>query len=153
MTAEPLRVRRLGLHDLARVVEIERASFTTPWSEATFRGLVTRQDSDLMGADLDGRLIGYVVCWTVAGQSELGNVAVAEEVRRGGVASALVRGALERLVERGSQECFLEVRVSNLAAQALYQAHGFEIVGRRRRYYRKPTEDALLMRLPLPPPA
>ncbi|CAN5202867.1 ribosomal protein S18-alanine N-acetyltransferase [soil metagenome] len=153
MTAEPLRVRPLGLHDLARVVEIEQASFTTPWSKATFRGLVTRQDSDLLGADVDNRLIGYVVCWTVAGQSELGNVAVAEEVRRGGVASALVRGALERLVERGSQECFLEVRVSNLAAQALYQAHGFEIVGRRRRYYRKPTEDALLMRLPLLPPA
>lgn len=150
MTAEPLRIRTLGLHDLPRVAEIERASFTTPWSEATFRGLVTRADSDVLAADLDGRLVGYAVCWTTAGQSELGNVAVAYGVRRAGVASALVRGALERLVERGSRECFLEVRVSNLAAQALYRAHGFELVGRRKGYYRKPTEDALIMRLPLP---
>lgn len=139
-------VRPLEVRDLPRVLEIERASFSTPWQENTFERLLSREDSDLLAAVRDEGLIGYAVCWTVADQAELGNVAVAPEARGGGVGGALVRAVLERVVRRGARECFLEVRESNTGAQTLYRRLGFQAVGRRRNYYSLPQEDALVMR-------
>jgi ribosomal-protein-alanine N-acetyltransferase len=129
-------------------MEIERACFSTPWKDSTFRGLLRRADTDLVGAEDEARrLVGYAVAWTVVDQSELGNVAVAEEARGAGIGRALVEAIVERVRARGSRECFLEVRESNAVAQALYDDMGFEVVGRRRAYYALPTEDALVMRL------
>lgn len=142
------RLRPLREADLDRVMEIETACFSTPWKESTFRGLLRRTDTDLVGAEDDARrLLGYAVCWTVVDQSELGNVAVAEDARGGGIGRALVEAIVDRVRARGSRECFLEVRESNLVAQGLYDDMGFEVVGRRRAYYALPTEDALVMRL------
>jgi len=67
--------------DLPRVLEIENACFSTPWKDATFRGLMRRTDTDLYVAELEDRIVGYSACWTVIDQSELGNVAVAESSR------------------------------------------------------------------------
>lgn len=144
--AGAFRIRPLVEEDLGRVMEIENVAFSTPWKEATFRGLLRRTDTDLLGAERDGRLIGYAVCWTVVDQSELGNVAVAPEARGGGVGRALVEAVIRRIRERGSRECYLEVRESNLVAQGLYRDLAFQVVGRRRAYYALPTEDALVMR-------
>ncbi|HEX8275894.1 MAG TPA: ribosomal protein S18-alanine N-acetyltransferase [Longimicrobiaceae bacterium] len=141
------RLRPISESDLDRVMEIERACFSTPWKDTTFRGLMRRADTDLVGAERDRRLVGYAVCWTVVDQSELGNVAVAEEARGAGIGRALVEAVVERVRARGSRECFLEVRESNQVAQALYRDMGFEVVGRRKAYYALPLEDALVMRL------
>jgi ribosomal-protein-alanine N-acetyltransferase len=142
------RLRPLQDADLDRVMEIERDCFSTPWKDSTFRGLLRRTDTDLVGAEDDARrLVGYAVAWTVVDQSELGNVAVAEEARGAGIGRALVEAIVERVRARGSRECFLEVRESNAVAQGLYDDMGFEVVGRRRAYYALPTEDALVMRL------
>lgn len=141
------RLRPLRYDDLARVQEIEQASFSTPWKDETFRGLLRRSDTDLVGAESEGRLVGYAITWTVADQAELGNVAVAPEARGRGIGRALVEAVVERVGRRGAKECFLEVRESNGTAQALYRSMGFEAVGRRRAYYAAPVEDALVMRL------
>lgn len=142
------RVRALREADLPRVMEIERECFSTPWKEVTFRGLMKRTDTDLFVAEAtDGWLAGYAACWTVIDQSELGNVAVSPAVRGEGIGGALVDAVLEAITARGATECFLEVRVSNEAAQSLYRQRGFAVVGRRPRYYSLPTEDALVMRL------
>jgi ribosomal-protein-alanine N-acetyltransferase len=127
-------------------MEIERVSFTTPWRESTFEGLLRRPDSDLIGGTRTGRLVGYCVCWTVGDQAELGYVAVAVGERGRGIGRRLVLAALERVRQRGARECFLEVRESNLTARALYERCGFQAIGRRRNYYSKPAEDALVMR-------
>jgi ribosomal-protein-alanine N-acetyltransferase len=127
-------------------MEIERQAFAMPWRAATFEGLMGRLDSDLLGATRVGRLVGYSVCWTIGDQAELGNVAVAEAERGRGTGRRLVESAIERIVERGAIECFLEVRESNSHARMLYVSCGFEVVGRRRSYYTKPVEDALVMR-------
>jgi ribosomal-protein-alanine N-acetyltransferase len=146
--AEPrFTIRRLRDADVPRVMEIETECFSTPWKEGTFRGLLRRTDTDLFGAEAGGRLLGYAACWTVFDQSELGNVAVANEARGRGVGGALVDAVIERVRERGASECFLEVRESNHVAQAVYRERGFVVVGRRRSYYSAPTEDALVMRL------
>jgi [ribosomal protein S18]-alanine N-acetyltransferase len=143
------RIRLLRGTDLPRVIEIEEQCFSTPWRESTFRSLLRRLDTDMIGAVQGERLVGYAVAWTVVDQSELGNVAVAPEARGTGIGRLLVRAMVERLRYRGTAECFLEVRESNQVAQALYRSYGFELVGHRRAYYSDPTEDALVMRLRL----
>lgn len=145
-TLDGVRIRELARSDLARVLEIERASFSVPWRLHTFQGLLDRLDTDLLAAVDEQELIGYAICWTVLDQAELGNVAVSEEGRRRGVGRQLVEAALARARSRGAFECFLEVRESNLAAQRLYEQCGFAVIGRRKRYYSNPAEDALVMR-------
>lgn len=149
--SEPLDPRAIELRDLTRddlpaVMAIERTSFSMPWRLSTFESLLARTDTDLVGAVMDGALLGYAVAWTILDQAELGNVAVATGARRAGVGRLLVLAALDRVHARGATECFLEVRESNDAAQGLYRECGFEPVGRRRRYYSSPTEDAIVMR-------
>lgn len=141
-----LVVRDLSFGDVPGIMEIERDSFSTPWRETTFEGLLLRRDSDLLGATRLGRLVGYSVAWTIGDQAELGNVAVAASERRQGTGRRLVEAVLERVHARGARECFLEVRESNASAHALYQRCGFEPVGRRRSYYSRPVEDAIVMR-------
>lgn len=145
----PVVLRRLREDDIPQVLAIEEASFSTPWRDSTFRGLMRRMDSDLFAAERGGRLLGYAVAWTVVDQSELGTVAVAPDARGAGIGGMLVDAVVERVRTRGARELFLEVRETNLEAQTLYRARGFAEVGRRRAYYQKPTEDALVMRLPL----
>lgn len=141
------RIRLLRESDLGPVMEIEFDSFSTPWRENTFRGLMRRADTDLFVAEEGGRVVGYAACWTVIDQSELGNVAVARDARGRGLGGALVDAVVERVRERGARELFLEVRESNLGAQAVYRERGFTVLSRRRAYYSSPTEDALVMRL------
>ena len=144
-----LQLRDMSPGDIARVMEIERACFSMAWRETTFESLLRRTDTDLVVAITDGTLVGYAVAWTIVDQAELGNVAVKEDSRGRGVGRALVDAAMDRVRRRGAEECFLEVRESNLSAQGLYQKCGFEVVGRRRKYYASPIEDAFVMRVGL----
>lgn len=144
-----LELRPLGEDDLSAILEIERKAFSTPWRESTFGNLFLREDSDLIGAFRGTVLVGYTVAWTVGDQSELGNVAVAESERGRGVGRRLVEAALQRVRARASREVFLEVRESNRPARELYETFGFEVISRRRNYYSRPREDALVMRLEL----
>lgn len=139
-------VRRMGPGDVDGVMAIERSVFTVPWTASTFRGLLEREDAALWVVDAAGEVVAYAAVWTVVDQAELGNVAVAEGYRRRGVATTLIETVLDWLRERGIREVFLEVRPSNRAARRLYGAHGFEEVGRRRGYYSRPREDALVLR-------
>ena len=142
----PVTIRNMRQLDLSRVMQIELECFTMPWSEATFRGLLRRSDADLIVAETDGQVVGYAAFWSVLDQGELGNVSVTAKWRRQGIANRLIRVILNRAFDRSVREVYLEVRVSNLGAQDLYRAHGFEEVGRRRNYYLEPVEDALVMK-------
>lgn len=136
--------------DLARVLEIETASFATPWSSRTFLNLLRRPNAALFAAeDVPGSVLGYAVVWFAGPEAELGDLAVAPESRRRGVGSALVGAVLAEAVERDATELYLEVRESNDGARRLYESHGFEVVNRRPRYYSDPVEDALVMRYTL----
>lgn len=104
-------------------------------------------------AVVDARPIGYVVARAAADEGELLNVAVQSEHRGRGIARALVGAALDRLAAAGVGSVYLEVRESNRTARLLYEGLGFREVGRRRGYYRKPREDAVLLRAVLRAPA
>ena len=144
-----LQLRDMSLGDVSQVMEIERTCFSMAWRETTFESLLRRTDTDLVVAIAEGTLVGYAVAWTIVDQAELGNVAVKVDARGRGVGRTLVDAAMDRVRRRGAEECFLEVRESNVLAQGLYQKCGFEVVGRRRKYYASPIEDALVMRVGL----
>jgi [ribosomal protein S18]-alanine N-acetyltransferase len=145
------QIRAMRADDLDRVLEIEIASYSMPWSLATFRTLLRRRDADLLVAEYDDELelAGYAASWYVLDQAELGNIAVAEPFRGLGIGALLVETALLRAERRGAREIFLEVRPSNGPALRLYRRFGFREAGRRPDYYSKPVEDALVMRRPL----
>ena len=141
-----LEIRTMRSADLPQVMLIELSTFTMPWSESTFRGLLRRRDSDLFVADVKGEIAGYAVFWAVMDQGELGNVAVDESHRGKGIGTKLIQAVLDRAGDRGVREIFLEVRKSNTQAQDLYKAFGFSEVGHRKNYYLEPLEDALVMK-------
>ena len=131
--------------DLRQVLHIERRSFTIPWSDATFRGLLRRQSTALLVAERAGKIVGYAVLWFAADEAELGDMAVLPEVRRRGLGRWLLDGALAEAAHRGAKRVYLEVRESNAAARSLYERAGFEVAGVRPDYYSEPKEDAILM--------
>jgi len=146
--APDIRIRDMRAMDLPQVLDIEAASFATPWSSRTFLNLLRRPNAALFVAeDSTRRVLGYAVVWFAGPEGELGDVAVRTERRRVGIGSALVERVLAEASERGATEVYLEVRESNESARRLYARLGFEVVGRRASYYADPVEDALLMKV------
>lgn len=131
--------------DVAAIVAIEVASFSDPWSASSFLALIGETRVDFRVAERTGTVLGYVLLWRAADESELANLAVARTHRGAGVGSALLDEVLARAGESGVRSTYLEVRESNTAARALYASRGFREMRRRRQYYRKPVEDALVM--------
>lgn len=128
---------------------IEQAAFSDPWSVRDFRECVGSEVVFLV-ATSDGVVHGYVIAQDAADEGEILNLAVARARQRDGIGRALVEQTLTTLAGRGVHRVFLEVREANAAARALYAALGFEEVGRRSRYYRRPVEDAIVLRAAIP---
>ena len=138
--------------DLAEIAELEKAAFADPWSLASFRSVLTEPAAFMVSArdsETDG-IAGYVVAWFAADEGEIANLAVREPTRRRGIGAALLDAALVEAGRRGAVNMYLEVRESNEAARALYASRGFEEVGRRRGYYHRPVEDAVVLRRTTP---
>lgn len=131
--------------DLPAVSAIEQASFGDPWSPASFGALVDNPQVWFAVAECAGVVTGYLVAWFAADEAEVGNVAVAAAARGRGLGGMLVDAGLAEAAARGAATVFLEVRESNEIARRLYAGRGFREVGRRRRYYRNPAEDALVL--------
>jgi [ribosomal protein S18]-alanine N-acetyltransferase len=146
----PVTIRPAVPDDLDAVVAIERQSFTDPpWSRASFTALVDSPRAFFSVACAAGTVVGYVVAWVVGDEAEVANLAVAPEWRGRGVGAVLLDAALTEARQGGAHVAHLEVRDSNKAARALYGSRGFTPVGRRRRYYQSPVEDAVLLRCDL----
>ena len=144
---QELRVRPAAPSDVGEIAAIERSAFSDPWSTAAFRVALGRPDVRVTVAEAaDGSVAGYLVCWFVADEGEVANVAVHPDRRRSGAGAALLDDCLSAAATAGAGSVYLEVRESNVAARALYSSRGFAEVGRRRRYYAAPVEDALVLR-------
>jgi ribosomal-protein-alanine N-acetyltransferase len=134
--------------DVAQIAEIEKSSFADPWNEESFRRLLRAAPAIFLVAVFppDQAVAGYIVAFSVAEDGELLNVAVDSKFRKKGLAGQMLDAVLIELAARGVRSAFLEVRESNSAARALYESHGFIEIGRRAKYYRRPVEDALVLR-------
>ena len=100
-----------------------------------------------LGGGPEMRLAGYAFARVIAGEAEILNIAVLPSFRRRGIGGRLLDAAVMAVKTGGAAEVFLEVRESNAAARALYVARGFRPVGLRTDYYRKPRENAVILRL------
>ncbi|MBR2782107.1 MAG: ribosomal protein S18-alanine N-acetyltransferase [Oscillospiraceae bacterium] len=141
-----LKIRPMCREDIPEVAELDEMCFSVPWSAASLEGELDNELADWLVADLDGTIAGYVGAQTVLDEADLMNLAVHPELRRHGVAKALLTSLMLRLYDRGARSLTLDARVGNVPAVALYRSLGFEVAGRRKNYYEKPKEDAYIFR-------
>jgi ribosomal-protein-alanine N-acetyltransferase len=155
MTAGNWIVVPATLGSLSEILKIEEACFSAPWTrkmlEAELSGnpfahfLLARYGEE--GGATTGAIIGYLCYWIVFEEVRLMNLAVIESMRHRGIASSLVTAALQTGMSHSAHRAVLEVRVSNRAAQRLYEGFGFTRTAVRPKYYTNPDEDAVLMEL------
>jgi ribosomal-protein-alanine N-acetyltransferase len=141
------RLRPMNEHDLDRICRIELASYDHPWSQGNFRDSLHAGYSAWV-READGEVIGYYLMMVAAGEAPLLNLTIAPNCRRHGLGRDLLEHCLTRAREHHADTMFLEVRVSNTAAIALYHSSGFIDLAVRQAYYpaREGREDALIMK-------
>lgn len=150
---------QMNEHDLLEVVEIEETTGLSQWGWEAYRAELERPEAIMLvvrrdAPDDTGRsVVAYLASRVSADELHINNIGVREEARRRGLGAALLGAALEEGARRGAALAVLEVRAGNAAAQALYRRFGFDVVGERKDYYRSPVENALVMTMPLAPPA
>ena len=148
-----MQIRRLTPADTAVAAEIarlEQTCFADPWSENAVRESLSNPIYTFFVATDQERAVGYVGAYTIVGEMQITNVAVAPEARRRGLGDRLIDALIADAARSDVQLITLEVRASNEPAIRLYRKHGFCEVGRRPAFYSHPTEDAILMTLYLP---
>jgi ribosomal-protein-alanine N-acetyltransferase len=148
-------IDRMTEHDLVEVCAIEEMCELSAWGwDAYYNEMRSHLDTIMLVARVEVtrygyQLAGFIVARLIADELHVNNVAVRPEFRGRGLGSMLLQTTLDQGRLRHAKIAQLEVRAKNTAAQSLYQRCGFEVVGRRKNYYRAPTEDALLMSLSL----
>ncbi len=141
-------IRLCEAGDIAAIAALERECFSEPWSEASLKSELLQPYALMLVATdetAEGALLGYVSGRVIGDEGQISNVAVAEAHRREGIGRALMCEAERAFVLAGAKQLQLEVRASNLGAIALYRLLGYAAIGVRKRFYRRPTEDAVLM--------
>jgi ribosomal-protein-alanine N-acetyltransferase len=136
-----ITIKYATLDDVAEILRIEQACFSTPWTEQGIRESIENENTHLYLALVDGKTVGYMGVQIFSGEGYVTNVATLPAYRRQGVAKALI----ERVLGNEMDFLTLEVRESNAPAIALYESLGFARVGVRPHFYRNPDENALLM--------
>lgn len=140
-----IAIRAMTAADLGAVGELDTISFTQPWPKDAFESELANLGARCWVAEVEGQLAGALVFWLVLDEAHLATIAVQPAFRRHGVARLLLRTAMDAAYAEGARLYHLEVRASNEAAQKLYLDFGFEIVGRRLKYYKDIGEDAVMM--------
>ena len=140
----PVRMTASAEH-LQGAAAVETACFAQPWSESSLE-LLTKEGIGVGFVCLaDGRVAAYGGMICAVDEGQITNIAVLPDYRRRGMGDALVRALLRYAKDEKLATVTLEVRASNVAAISLYRRHGFSEVGRRKAFYSKPTEDALIL--------
>ena len=140
-----IAIRRAVGADVPAIAALERECFSCPTDEKAYARYVTAGDHVLLVAEDGGVFCGYAELQFVLDEGYFGNLAVCAEQRGRGIGSALMDAMRTEAGKLSLAFLTLEVRESNEAARRLYEKAGFAVVGRRKKYYEKPTEDAILM--------
>lgn len=139
-------IRPMLSSDLEAVMDIERVSFSTPWSLESFKAeLKDNEYARYLCLELDGQVIGYMGLWFILDEGHITNIAIAPNFRGQHWGEFLLRSVMEEMAKLGMERMTLEVRVSNGRAQSLYKRLGFAIAGFRKGYYSDTGEDAAIM--------
>lgn len=130
--------------DLPAVLDIEQASFPTPWKRDHFLHEIAAPHSYPFVVECDGKVAGYVCLTSLFEEAQILDIAVAADMRGNGIARMLMEFAVNVSIDKGAEFLALEVRSTNAAAIALYERLGFARCGLRARYY-EGVDDAVLM--------
>ncbi len=140
-----ITIRKLKESDILTLARIERESFSHPWSEESFRELLSIDYARYLVAEADGKVVGSAGMRVVYGEGDIDNVVVDTGYRGNGIAGALISELIALGESEGVKEFTLEVRVSNAPAIRVYEKAGFKTEGVRPGFYEDPKEDALIM--------
>lgn len=138
-------IRALSPADLPRIMEIERRSFPTPWSEAFFHQEFNNPLGFSYGFEEEEKLLGYVFAWLIFEDAHINSIAVDPAARRRGIAARLLEAIFREAISRGGRFVSLEVRINNEPARRFYAKHGFQQISVRAGYYADTGEDALVL--------
>lgn len=164
-------VRRAEAADLPAIILLDWMSFSLPWPVRAFAREISEERTRMWVAEAvtdaplhfyspvengvaaftrqpgERAVVGALVAWVVLDEIHIATLSVHPALLRRGIARAMLHTALRHAAREGCLSSFLEVRAGNIAAQHLYESFGFQVVGRRPRYYQDNHEDALLMTL------
>ena len=138
------KILPLGAEHLAAVAELEKEVFAEPWSEKALSLLITPQAIGVVAVS-GGEVLAYGGMLIAVDEGQISNVAVRADQRRRGLGRAVLSALVDEANARSLVQISLEARESNLSAIGLYESMGFETLGKRKSFYRHPTEDALVM--------
>ena len=140
-----ITVRHARPEESASLAAIEQACFSRPWSEYSIRSHVAGENAFSLVAEEDGSPLGVLFLSCLPPEGEVYRLSVLPAARRRGIGRLLLQKGLALEQAAGVTKMFLDVRVSNTPAIALYRSFGFTACGQRANYYHAPREDALLM--------
>lgn len=140
-----VKIRRMTWLDVEEVTKVEEASFAIPWTKEAFMNEMLRNEQAIYFVAVhDKRVVGFVGVWQIVDEGHITNIAVLPEFRGQGIGNQLLAELVAFAKSKGLVGLTLEVRVSNVGAQKLYEQFGFMQAGRRRRYYQDNNEDAYI---------
>ncbi|CDO04136.1 ribosomal-protein-alanine N-acetyltransferase [Oceanobacillus picturae] len=141
-----ITIRKMEIADVDQVMEVERVSFTTPWTTDIFyQEIVDNQYAYYYVIEWNGRIVGYVGTWVVLEDAQVTNIAIMPELRGNKLGEKLFQYMLLQVKLIGATRLSLEVRESNIPAQKLYRKFGLVPGGIRKNYYTDNQEDAIVM--------
>lgn len=146
-TAErEIAFRPMELSDLPQIEVVENSSFSAPWPrQAFYNELIHNQFARYTVITVEGKVVGYCGCWLILDEAHITNIAIHPDYRGQGLGEAILTYVMALAKTLGANKMTLEVRVSNLVAQSLYEKLGFERSGIRPGYYTDNQEDAIIM--------
>jgi ribosomal-protein-alanine N-acetyltransferase len=150
-SGENIRFRPMTMADIDEIMVIERSAYRIPWSQGFFLQELQVTCARSILAELNGKIIGYILYWLLPDMIDIHNVAIHVDYRRRGIARLLLAQVLAQAGAQLISRVTLEVRKSNLPAQRLYESFGFVATGLRKGYYSDNGEDALAMTLEVAP--
>lgn len=139
------QIRQMCFTDLNELMAIEQASFTVPWTRGMLEDELYNSHAWYRVIEADNKIAGYAGMWKILDEGHITNIAVHTDYRRRGLARSLILDLIDHAKSCAIHALTLEVRVSNTPAVSLYEAMGFTVEGRRKRYYPDNREDALIM--------
>ena len=136
-----------GESDLEGVLEVERESFTSPWTREMYAWELQNRGvcHIYLVRTPECRVAGFCAFWLVFDEIHINNLAVRPQYRGHGYGTALMHRVLDEARHLGARRATLEVRAGNSGAMRLYERLGFYVAGTRRNYYTNPVEDALIL--------
>lgn len=143
---ENLKIRPMLNRDILNVVEIDRKSYSQPWGvNEFFREINYNKFGRYFVAEVDNKIVGYIGSWFLGDLIHITTVAVDPQYRRKGIGEMLLNFIIEMGKKEKVKKVVLEVRVSNIIAQKLYEKLGFKIEKIKKEYYPDNKEDAYYM--------